>query len=52
MRIRIILTALVLFVSACTAPPPITGNFANKAGQIRVHPDGRFEIIVEPNSSK
>jgi hypothetical protein len=52
MKIRIILTALVLFVSACTTPPPITGTFANKAGQIRVHPDGRFEIIVEPNTGK
>ncbi len=52
MRIRILLATLVLFVSACTTPPPVTGTFANKAGQIRVHPDGRFEIIVEPRSSK
>ena len=52
MKIRTILTALVLFVSACTTPPPISGTFKTKDGQIRVHPDGRFEIIVEPGTSK
>jgi hypothetical protein len=52
MKIRIILTALLLFVSACTTPPPVSGTFTTKDGQIRVHPDGRFEIIVEPRSSK
>ena len=52
MKIRTILTALVLFVSACTTQPPVSGTFANKDGRITVHPDGRFEIIVEPRSSK
>ena len=52
MKIRTILTALVLFVSACTTPPPISGNFTTKDGQVIVHPSGRFEIIVEPNPSK
>lgn len=52
MKIRIILTSLVLFVSACTTPPPISGTFANKGGRITVHPDGRFELVVEPRSSK
>ena len=52
MKIRTILTALLLFVSACTMPPPVSGTFTTKDGQIRVHPDGRFEIIVEPRSSK
>jgi hypothetical protein len=53
MKIRIILTVLfAVFVSACSAPPPVTGTFTTKDGQIRVHPDGRFEIIVEPRTSK
>ena len=39
------------FLASCSAPPPVTGTFANKDGQIRIHPDGRFEIIVEPRSS-
>ena len=52
MKIRTILTALVLVVSACTTPPPVTGTFANKDGLIRIHPDGRFELVVEPRSSK
>ena len=52
MKIRILLATLVLFASACTTPPPISGTFKTTDGQIRVHPDGRFEIIVEPRSSK
>ena len=52
MKIRILLAALTLIVSACTTPPPINGTFATKDGQIRVHPDGRFEIVVEPRTSK
>ena len=52
MKIRTILTALVLLVSACTTPPLVTGTFANKDGLIRIHPDGRFELVVEPRSSK
>jgi uncharacterized lipoprotein YajG len=51
MKTLILLAALSLLAS-CTAPPPVTGIFATKAGQIKVHPDGRFEIIIEPRSSK
>ena len=52
MKIRILLATLVLFVSACTTPPPVSGQFTTKDGLIRVHPDGRFEIIVEPRTGK
>ena len=40
------------FLTSCATPPPITGEFTSKDGTIKVHPDGRFEIIVEPRSSK
>ena len=52
MRTLISLAALSLFIPACSTPPPITGTFATKAGQIKVYPDGRFEIVVEPRSGK
>lgn len=39
-------------LSSCTTLPGVTGEFINKDGVIRVHPDGRFEIIVEPRTSK
>ncbi len=52
MKTAVLLAALSLLLSACTTPPPVTGTFATKAGQITVHPDGRFEIVVEPRSAK
>jgi uncharacterized lipoprotein YajG len=51
MKTLILLAALSL-LSACTTPPPVSGTFATKAGQIKVHPDGRFEIIIAPRTSK
>jgi hypothetical protein len=50
MKTLISLTALCLV--SCTNPPPIQGEFISKDGIIRVHPSGRFEIIVEPRTSK
>ena len=52
MKTQIFLAALSLLLTACTTPPPVSGTFITKAGQIRVHPDGRFEIIIEPRTSK
>ena len=40
------------FLASCATPPGITGEFISKDGLIRVNPDGRFEIIVEPRTSK
>jgi hypothetical protein len=42
----------VPFLSSCATPPGITGEFISKDGLIRVNPDGRFEIVVEPRTSK
>ena len=44
--------ALALAASACTTPPPVQGEFALKDHRIRVHPDGRIEIVVERESTK
>jgi hypothetical protein len=40
------------FLSSCAMPPGITGEFISKDGLIRVNPDGRVEIVVEPRTSK
>jgi len=50
MKTLILLAALSLV--SCTTPPPVNGTIANKDGRITVHPDGRFEIIIEPRSGK
>ena len=44
--------ALSLLLPSCTHPPAMTGEFISKDGVIKVHPDGRFEIVVEPRTSK
>jgi hypothetical protein len=44
--------ALSLLLPSCTHTPAITGDFISKDGVIKVRPDGRFEIIVEPRISK
>ncbi len=51
MKLLILLAALSL-LPACTTQPPVSGTFVTKAGQIKVHPDGRFEIIIEPRTYK
>ncbi len=40
------------FLVSCATPPPVKGQFATNAGHLTVHPDGRFEIVVEPRTSK
>ena len=40
------------FLNSCATPPSVSGQFATKDGQVIVHPDGRFEIIVEPRTGK
>ena len=42
----------VPFLSSCTTLPGVTGEFISKDGRIRVHPDGRVEIVVEPRTAK
>ena len=42
----------VPFLTSCATPPAVTGEFINNDGRIRIHPDGRFEIVVDPHTSK
>jgi hypothetical protein len=42
----------VPFLASCATPPAVTGEFIRKDGRIRIHPDGRFETVVEPRTSK
>jgi hypothetical protein len=40
------------FLTSCTTPPAVTGEFISKDGRFKIHPDGRVELIVEPRTSK
>jgi hypothetical protein len=51
MRTEILLAALSLLLPSCMTPP-ITGELTTTDGKIKVYPDGRFEIVVEPRTSK
>jgi hypothetical protein len=44
--------ASALLLASCTNPPVIQGEFISKDGRLRVHPDGRIELVVEPRTSK
>jgi hypothetical protein len=44
--------ATALLLASCANPPAIQGEFISKDGRLRVHPDGRIEIVVEPRTSK
>jgi len=52
MRTLLFLASLSLLFSACTTPPPVSGTLTTKFGQLKVLPDGRFEIVVEPRTGK
>lgn len=43
---------LALMPVACTSPPPVHGEFFGRNGTVKVHPDGRFEVIVLPRATK
>ena len=51
MRTEILLATLSLLLPSCMTPP-ITGELTTTDGKIKVYPDGRFEITVEPRTSK
>ena len=40
------------FLSSCSTQPAVTGEFISKEGKLTVHPDGRFEFVVEPRATK
>ena len=42
----------VPFLVSCATPSLIQGEFISKDGIIKVHPDGRFEVVVEPRTGK
>jgi hypothetical protein len=42
----------VPFLASCATPPAVSGEFISKDGRLTVHPDGRFEIVVEPRTAK
>ena len=52
MKNLILFVSLAIFLPGCTTVPPITGEFTSKDGTVKVHPNGSFEIIVEPRTSK
>ena len=47
-----LLLALLLLLVACSPTPLFQGEFTHEAGRLRLHPDGRIELVVEPRTSK
>jgi len=52
MRTLLFLVTLFLLVPACTTPPPVSGSISNKMGTLKLLPDGRVEIVIEPRTGK
>ena len=44
--------AFAILLSACSTPPPVSGSIASKVGAIKLLPDGRVEIVIEPRTGK
>ena len=52
MKTLILFVTLSLLLPSCTTPPPVSGSVESKVGGIRLLPDGRIEITVNPKSAK
>ena len=52
MKTIIFLVTLSLLLPACTTPPPVSGSISNKMGTLKLMPDGRVEIVIEPRTGK
>ena len=37
---------------SCSGVPPVSGTIITEQGEVRVHPDGRVEIVIESASGK
>jgi uncharacterized lipoprotein YajG len=44
--------AAALLLASCANPPAIKGEFISKDGRIKVHPNGRIELALEPRTAK
>ena len=42
----------VPFLASCSTLSGGAGEFIGKDGRLTIHPDGRFEIVVEPRTTK
>ena len=52
MKRSILLLAIAATVASCTTSPPVSGSIVTEQGEIRVSPDGRIEVVVEPRPTK
>lgn len=50
-RILVLLTFSGL-LNACSTIPPFSGSVVTDQGQFSLTPDGRVEIVVNPNPAK
>lgn len=50
-RILILFTFAGL-LNACTTFPPLSGSIVTEQGEFRVLPDGRIEVVLEPQATK
>ena len=52
MKRSILLIVVSAALASCAGVPPVTGTIVTEQGEIRVHPDGRVEVVIEPQSDK
>ncbi|MCP5535397.1 MAG: hypothetical protein H7A51_04085 [Akkermansiaceae bacterium] len=52
MKHSILLLGIATFLTSCTTSPPVSGTIVTEQGEIRVTPDGRIEVVIEPRPTK
>jgi hypothetical protein len=52
MKPLLLLITLSFLPTACAPFRGVSGEFTGRNGIVRVHPDGRFEVIIEPTAAK
>jgi len=52
MKRILILSALACLLNACSSVPPFSGSIITEQGEFRILPDGRIEVVIEPQATK
>ncbi len=52
MKLSILFIATAVLLASCTSVLPVSGTIVADHGEIRVHPDGRIEVEIDPSSDK
>jgi len=52
MKRILILCTIAALLNACSSVPPFSGSIVTEQGEFRVLPDGRIEVVIEPQATK